>query len=63
MREPYVAVDPEDAAFGFKTFQNGIKSDYLVNYGLHKPGIIVACGLISGTVLRKPDPVIVAAQV
>ena len=63
VREPDVAIDSEDAAFGFETLQYRIKSDYLINHRLNKNGKVITGFLIAGAVIRKPDPVVVTTQI
>jgi len=63
MGKPGVAIDPEDTAFRFKTFINGIKLDYLVNYGLYEDFKVVSGFIIRLSVPGEPIPVIVKFQV
>ena len=63
VREPGVAIDPEDAAFGFQTLVNGIELNDLINDGLDKCLKIAAGFIIALTVFAEPISVIMNFQI
>src|SRR5665647_1303850 len=56
--KPGVAIDPEDTAFCFKTFINGIEPDNLINYGLDECFEVSAGFFISAAVFTEPISII-----
>src|SRR5665647_97986 len=56
--KPGITIDPEDTAFRFKTFINGIEPDNLINYGLDECFEVSAGFFISAAVFTEPISII-----